>query len=77
MRWLKNLLKRKKVDEFEQEETAIEEVEEVPIQNNKKIRTCSFCELEIEPDEKWTKQSGNYMHRQCWKKAIKLSGMSV
>jgi hypothetical protein len=58
---------------FKPKEVIVEEEKFVaPMMHDK--WECKFCEQGIDPQfHKYTKQGGNYFHKACWKKAVKIT----
>jgi hypothetical protein len=60
---------------FKSKENKIEEDKDIfisPVMEDK--WECKFCELGIDPKfHKYTKQGGNYFHKMCWKKAVRIT----
>lgn len=64
---MKDLKKR-----FEPTTEEIKKVEEVKETIPEKIRgTCSYCSKPVYENDKYSKQVGQYYHRNCWKEVYR------
>lgn len=74
MKFITKLFNKKKKVDSEPISEPIQAIPEPILANNnynRKVRKCKSCNQPILPEDKYTKQAGEYYHRQCWRNMVK------